>query len=313
MFSLHVSTTAYILILITFTYTYIYLVGGQGIASGFRDASSLAWRLALLCQPHISPSISHDNILKAWYLERKQQLEQSLATTIENGRFVTEANPIKIFLRNWSLWLMQLIPSWRHQLRLGRRKEGMIQYQHDGTMPFLPALNGGMCLSQVYCKPAGGGKNSSEILFSDDVIFNAKTKKGLFQLLVYLKDASGMAGAIAGIADLEAISKGWLKKRDVTVILESDDSYNQLDKPVAEELSVYALATGEEFAQSSLCRGRPEPQFYDPYQLGKQLKENTYTLIRPDRFVFASCSDRSDLETMVASLVSYLTTGELDA
>ena len=46
--------------------------GGQGIASGFRDAISLAWRLELVTK---NPSIDYEQLLTGWYVERKQQVE----------------------------------------------------------------------------------------------------------------------------------------------------------------------------------------------------------------------------------------------
>ena len=46
--------------------------GGQGIASGFRDAISLAWRLELVIK---NPNIDYDQLLTGWYVERKQQVE----------------------------------------------------------------------------------------------------------------------------------------------------------------------------------------------------------------------------------------------
>ena len=56
---------------------------------GFRDASSLAWRLAILSRN--SQSANHDKVSAAWYAERKQQLERPLAATIQNGAYVTRA------------------------------------------------------------------------------------------------------------------------------------------------------------------------------------------------------------------------------
>ncbi|EED22783.1 hypothetical protein TSTA_062700 [Talaromyces stipitatus ATCC 10500] len=66
-------------------------------------------------------TLPHEKFLAAWYLERKQQFKKSLALTIRNAKVVTESNPIKTLFRNWTLWFMQLNPSWHHQLRQGPR------------------------------------------------------------------------------------------------------------------------------------------------------------------------------------------------
>lgn len=79
------------------------VVGGQGIASGFRDAAALAWRLAVACRPTFT---NYEALLAGWYTERKQQLERSLAATVENGGYVTEGNKLKTFVRDWKLWLL---------------------------------------------------------------------------------------------------------------------------------------------------------------------------------------------------------------
>jgi hypothetical protein len=278
------------------------LVGGQGIASGFRDAVSLAWRLVLLCrrQPSSKPS-NHEEVLSGWYLERKQQLERSLSSTIENGKFVTEGNPIKIFMRDWYLYFMHFVPSWRHALRLGRRKEGLVQYKYSPGLPFDPTLRGGLCLPQVYCKPIGG---SGKVFFSDDVIFGRK-KKSLFQLLVYLKDLDELAAARDAVSDVEDISKGEIYGDEITYLIEGFglDSNSAV---VKDKSSIYCLATGEEFAGSSLCRGRPEPEQYDPFYLSKALAAAKFVLVRPDRFVYAACNEVSQLEKVISEAVAYL-------
>lgn len=283
-------------------------VGGQGIASGFRDAASLAWRLALLCHQSSQALLPHNGILTAWYTERKQQLERSLASTIENGIFVTESDPFKIFFRNWSLWLIGFVPSWRHQLRLGRRKDGMIQYQYENGMPFVPSMNGGLCITQVYCKPVG--LNAEKIYFTDDVIFNGK--RGLFQILVYLKNAKELPSACADLYDIESISHGHIRDEDLTFIVEekTDQLITQINSTL--KFPIYTVASAKEFAGSSLCLGRPEPMNYDPYRLGKELNGERYSIIRPDRFIFASCSTKEKFSRAVDSLTSYINRGELE-
>ncbi|KAL4941279.1 hypothetical protein BDV06DRAFT_229833 [Aspergillus oleicola] len=319
--------------------------GGQGIASGFRDAASLAWRLALLCRDdHAPPRASHERVLRAWYLERKQQLEQSLASTVENGRFVTERNPLAVFLRNLVLFIRNIVPQWRRDLRLGRRREGMVRYTYEEgmEMPFLPGDKGGVCLPQGYCKPlpvsvsaaivrTGKGEsqqegteseqveNCSRVYFTDDVIFShaAGGYRRLFRLVVYLQQLSDLPAAARDVADIEEISRGEIHTDDVTFLVRNHGIMVQ--ERWGQELaysdmthlhcvlrqSTYQIATGEEFAASPLCFNRPEPRFYDPYYIEKILGETKYVVVRPDRFIFAAVNDRQGLRRVVAAAADY--------
>ncbi|KAJ5136103.1 hypothetical protein N7448_004657 [Penicillium atrosanguineum] len=269
--------------------------GGQGIASGFRDAVSLAWRLALLCRNQNQSPRFHETILAAWYTERKQQLEKSLASTIVNGEFVTERNPLKIFARNIYLWLIQLIPAWRHELSLGRRKEGMVRYEYSNGLPFLPEYNGGLCLPQIYCKDIG--RPDGEVLFTDDVIFG-REKKGLFQILVYIKTTDQLPSSREIVADVDDMSKGEIRASEATFLIEGMDN----EKCIKGE-NVYRLATGEEFARSLLCDRRPAPKFYDLFYLAKELKGMRFVIVRQDRFIFAACDTKEDLRSAIGKLL----------
>lgn len=261
-------------------------VGGQGISSGLRDANSLAWRLALLCRPQAEQPPPIQTVLTAWCNERKQQLEHSLTTTISNGRFVMESNPVRIFLRDLFLWFIQLVPRWRRDIRLGRRKEGMARYEHSGHMPFLPEYSGGVCLPQVYCKPVLGA--GSEVLFTDDVIF-ASSKSGLFQLLVYVPNLEELKSAKDTVSRIDVFSKGEVKSTEVTFLVE------EICEADEDAKDVYRLATSDEFAQSDLCEGRPAPMYYDPLYLAKVIDGKRFILLRQDRFIFAACDTREEL------------------
>ncbi|KAL2800158.1 hypothetical protein BJX66DRAFT_321654 [Aspergillus keveii] len=290
--------------------------GGQGIASGFRDAAALAWRLAFLCNP-TTPSTTnaltgtnrvHARVLEAWYMERKQQLEKSLASTIENGKFVTEANPFKIFLRTCYLFIMNLVPKWRHELHLGRRKEGLVRYQYSPGMPFVPELNGGLALPQVYCKSttivSGGG--TAGVFFTDDVLFSSN-KTGLFQLLVYLERGSELVAARRTVASMQAVAGGEICLEEATYIVEDmENSHSPSGEDEQDSLaSVYQLATADEFAASPLCEGRPEPRNYDAHYLKKALRRARYVIVRPDRFIFAACKTAHELERGLAAAGEY--------
>ncbi len=267
--------------------------GGQGIASGFRDAVALAWRLRLL---HYEPAADHEQVLKAWYLERKQQLERSLAATIYNGEYVTERNPFKVFVRDWYLWFQNLIPSWRRQLEKGPRANGMAKYSYATGLPFLPS--GGLLLPQVYAWDF----RSSQVAFSDDVLFS-NTKKGLLQLLL-LPDTAEEARHL--VQELQRLpEQRHFVAEEATILIQNDDihpSQVQLEGAMA----VARVATGEEFAESELCRNRPAPRYYDLFRISKELPGMKYVLVRPDRFVYAACRDPGELAEVVSGLASIL-------
>lgn len=195
---------------------------------------------------------------------------------------------------------MHFIPSWARDLRLGRRKEGMVPYQYFPGLPFDPAYKGGTILRQVYCKPIG---KSDDVFFSDDIIFG-KEKKGLFQLLVYLNDVNEVNVAREVLSRIEETSKGEIPYADVTYLVGRLDM--EAESLTLDVSSVYCLATTEEFAVSPLCRGRPVPEYYDPHQLAKALGGSKFVLVRPDRIVYAACDDASQLEKEVIEAVAYL-------
>jgi hypothetical protein len=247
-----------------------------------------------------APSRAHEPVLEAWYRERKQQLGKSLASTIDNGKFVTEANPFKIFFRTCYLFIMNLVPKWRHELHLGRRKEGMVRYQHRPGMPFIPELNGGLCLPQVYCKSIGENK---EVLFTDEAVFSLG-KKGLFQLLVYLEHWSELEPARETVASMRTVAGNGICVEEATYMI-----HDMLGKPgsgIDNLASVYQLASGDEFAASPLCEGRPKPRHYDPDYLANSLRGGKYVIVRPDRFIFAACATRAELERAISAAVEYL-------
>ncbi|CAH0051114.1 unnamed protein product [Clonostachys solani] len=277
--------------------------GGQGIASGFRDAIGLAWRLAIATrQLSLMKTPNYHNLFEGWYNERKQQLDRSLASTVENGSYVTEANWLKIFLRDWYLWLLQLVPSWKHQLEQGNRRDGMVRYsyQPNKSMAFLAHLGGGINFPQVYCTRLSHNNTAGPIQFTDDIIFEEK-KKGLFQLVVLLKSADEVVDAQEILRSQDANSAGLLWMDEATFIINSTRAYSS--QGLRDKTVLHRLATGEEFAaDTSLCQGRPKPQYYDPYRMSREVSGKRFVILRPDRFVFAACSTKTELREALVAL-----------
>ncbi|KAH8884980.1 FAD/NAD(P)-binding domain-containing protein [Thozetella sp. PMI_491] len=268
--------------------------GGQGITSGFRDAYGLAWRLALAVRPNFE---HHQSLLRGWSVERKQQLEKSLASTVENGRFVTESSRFKMFVRDWLLAFLRLIPAVERYLEKGARKDGMVRYQMAPDVAFL--RSGGFLFPQVYCVKLEPEKSNSQVLFTDDVIF-ADCKRSLFQLVILLGSVSEYRQVRDGLKRLEEISKGELISSEATYIVHDTQGPQMVDKDVR---NLYRIATAAEFAaDSELCGLRPPPKYYDEHRMAKEASRNRYVILRQDRFAFVACNSVADLEQSVCAL-----------
>lgn len=287
--------------------------GGQGIASAFRDAISVVWRLRMATNGLVggAEQLEYQKLLRGWYSERKQQLDRSLRSTIENGEYCTESNSAKVFFRDWYLWLIQLVPSWKHWLQLGNRRDGMVKYQwQDGTgMAFLHALGGGGNFPQVYAVPISRAETPrrGKVSFTDDIIFGLQ-KQGLFQVVVILRDLGDSHSTEAALRGLEKASNGVIKDGETTMFLD-DTRASHSD---VKGRNVYRLATAAEFAADPvLCRGRPEPKGYDPHRMSKGVGYKKFVILRPDRFVFAACDSRSELISAAQALRKLAATGTL--
>ncbi|KFZ01298.1 hypothetical protein V500_00813 [Pseudogymnoascus sp. VKM F-4518 (FW-2643)] len=262
--------------------------GGQGISSGFRDASGLAWRLAVACRGNAK---NHEHLFSSWYRERRQQLQQSLASTVANGRLCTEGNTWRFLFLQMILRFVQLIPTSRRWLEMGARREGMIRYQWQDGLPFLAAC-GGVCLPQVYCAPIDSSSKGSEVQFTDDVIFQ-RDKQGLFQVVVLLNRLSELGAVRKSILDLkDRLSSKYVHAKEATFIVQTA----QVGPCPRVGADVFRLATGAEFAANeTLCKNRPPPLYYDMYQIKKELRGKRFAIVRPDRFVYAACDSVEQL------------------
>lgn len=269
-------------------------LGGQGIASGFRDALALSWRLALL---HRKPEVDHDKLFTAWYMERKQQLEKSLAATIVNGEYVTESNPVKVFIREWYMWAVQLVPTWRREIQKGPRAAGMTRYRYANGFPFIGDMSGGINLPQVYACDL----QTKHLSFTDDLLFSPR-KKGLFQLLILPSSIDELEELKNGLGDIDTISNGLVRADEATVIIQSTDSRLSLDGRQYDQV-VTRLATADEFAADPvLCKNRPPPIGYDEWRLAKEVKNKKFVVLRFDRFTFALCDTSAQLKEAVGRI-----------
>jgi hypothetical protein len=189
---------------------------------------------------------------------------------------------------------MQMLPSWRRWLEMGPRREGMIRYRWEDGLPFLRNWGGGMALPQVYCAPIeiDWSRTHSYVSFTDDVIFRPD-KKGLFQLVVLLENLSELDSAREMLLRISQLSQRHVISTEATFILQNSEVEQPSPSQVGQD--VFRLATPTEFSSSSLCNGRPPPQFYNMYRMKEDLRSKRFAVVRPDRFVYAACNTGEEL------------------
>lgn len=290
-------------------------VGGQGIASGFRDAISLAWRLKLA----ISPSYpNYDFLFRGWYTERKQQLERSLAATIANGNYCVEPSRFKAFIRNWFLWLKQLVPSWKYDLELGPRKAGMMRYNYTPDTPFLANYGGGISFPQVFAAPIDQPAPPLP-MFTDDAIFS-KQKRGVFQVVALTSSIEQLRDVRRSIVTLEKNYdiEDVLLLAETTYILHNCARQKNQDcsnlGSISQTESIVRVIDAEEYKAAgetpnalALTFPRPEPINYDPNRICNDLgKDVIFAIVRWDRIVFARCRSISELKVVLRTIDNVL-------
>ena len=183
----------------------------------------------------------------------------------------------------------------------------MVRYQwEDGRgMAFLPTLGGGGNFPQVYAAPLNGQLKEQKVFFTDDLIFPT-TKSGLFQVVVLLLSVESAALVDEALSGLGEISGGCLEDDKAAIFINTTESRG-LD---SSRRKACRLATADEFAADPvLCAGRPEQIGYDPYLMSKEVGVDKYIILRPDRFAFAACDTRSELEYATKALRKLFSTG----
>lgn len=165
-------------------------------------------------------------------MERKQQLDKSLASTIENGAYLIKSNPITIFVRDWYLWALQLVRSGKHWLEQGNRREGMVKYQWQAAKgtAFLPEMGGGRNFPQVYCMNLSYHDTPKKVRFTDDVIFSSE-KCGLFQLVAFLESLQDAQATRQVLCSVDEASGGALHADEVAFILNDTNPHLSVDLP----------------------------------------------------------------------------------
>ncbi|KAI0484128.1 hypothetical protein GGR56DRAFT_10468 [Xylariaceae sp. FL0804] len=147
--------------------------GGQGIASGLRDAHQLAWRLLFLLRlsSQADDRSLRDGVLAAWARERTRSIQDAASFTELTGYVCNHGD-------TWPVWIMRHVERIRKMLvpLVPEPQDPLTVIENRGFKSvrggaFAGRLGGGGRLPQVYVLSSGG----RERRLSDELLVQSAT------------------------------------------------------------------------------------------------------------------------------------------
>lgn len=132
--------------------------GGQGIASGVRDAVGLSWRLALLTKYQLyGKCVDADLILEKWFAERRLGVDDSADITRTNGSLTNQKWRMLVYLQVVIGTILLQIP-WLLNIVTKNIIRDDLGYKAAKGGFFLPEYGGGGKVSQIFVQQGSVSK-----------------------------------------------------------------------------------------------------------------------------------------------------------
>lgn len=257
--------------------------GGQGIASGFRDAHQLAWRIALLQRLPKSNKAFRDDLLGAWARERNQSVKDAAKLTELNGRACNQADNIFFWLLRNLVWVFNHIPF------LPNIPEPLFSVEARGFMPvvggfFSPKFGGGSRLAQIYVESI-----HQTPMLSDELIRRTDT---VMTLLVILRDNS---------EDLVAEAQEVLKAVKLDQLILSEDSIRVFSpgNPDNSKTQVYFPTPSSRLAHLGIA---VQSGYNGSHYIRRFRPATKFVVVRPDFYAFGLADNVEELVECLTNL-----------
>lgn len=255
--------------------------GAQGMASGIRDAFSLSWRLALLCNRTVCAELSpqaHD-LLSAWSRERREGVDQAITETMRMGRFLLNKSPLVATVANLVSGILEYLPFLRDAF-FRRILTDAVGIRDVGHGYFMPNYRGGLKVAQIYVKSPDGAIQLSDHLFW-------RSQAVLTLLILYSPSKQE-----AVVIDETLMSVNLPSYLLASEAVELCDDIALFSAPSSLSAARFAPAALEDVATAGL----PSLPGYDVTSFRRRFQHETkYALVRSDLIVFSEAQSLDQL------------------
>ncbi|KAI1340073.1 monooxygenase-like protein [Xylariaceae sp. FL0016] len=252
--------------------------GGQGIASGLRDAHQLAWRLQLLLRvPKATRELEQDS-LEAWSLERAQSVKDAAYFTSISG-FLCNVGPTPL-TRIWLTfeWLIRMIP-WFSTLPgpLENIEERGFKTVKGGF--YSTKFNGGKKMPQVYLSSGSSGP-----ILSDTILHGSATAMTL--LVLQRKGVVGDVAEARKVVRESGLDPSVLSENAIKVFSERPGVDTKQDS------GVYYPRSADEVKKADI---RVLPGYNGMQYVQRFTASTKFVVVRADSYVYGLANNAAEL------------------
>lgn len=263
--------------------------GGQGIATGIRDAQALSWRLAVMTRLRLSPQVQ-TKIMNGWSQERRHAWELATLSTKLNGTIVNQKSFWSGLLYRICMRVLWWIPggaTWRTRRAFRDKLIYTEQSCPDGF--FLQKAGGGRKIAQVWVH----SNEKSQPQLSDDVLISHLSRLSIVILVKSPKDFK--PAAIEKVLQKVGLHEELLRFEDI--------SYLDLTREgMTRSTAIYRPCTLEDLEKCgiSCLKGYNRDAIQN-----RLLSSAKYVILRPDFFIHSVASDLNELHVNLQAVQEY--------
>lgn len=268
--------------------------GGQGIATGIRDAQGLGWRLAIMSKLRVAPDVQQ-KILLGWSQERRHGWRASTKATKLNGSIVNDRSWLwgllhRLFMR--VLWWLPFVARYRTHCAFRDKLVFNQQTCPDGF--FLERAGGGRKVAQVWVRRQEEAPSLSDAVFLRDL--------SRLSLLVLIRGPADVESAeVAESLEAAGLPEDLLTIEEVTFYGVTGSGQDLgINTKLGRE--VYFACTAEELTKEGITPIRGYSHTAIQNRLPGSVK---YVLLRPDFFIHSVASDIDGLAKNLQAVRDY--------